>query len=635
MMLLFCWMNSSTSLLSQRPCLSKRHTRPLHAINYNEQISEASSSVNSILNALTNNTVECLQVFRQYYPHSVDKISFGTLMKAYARVGMAEEAELLLQDQMHLWETTQDSNLQPDRISFTTVIDAWSRSGRPEASDRSEKLLERLQQLADSTDENSHLQPDVVTFTSVISACSDPWKAQAMLDDMWDRHVNHGGVKPNVRTYASVISCWTKVKTKTAALKADELLQSMRARFLAGDTDMEPNSIIYNAVLNSWAKSGAKDAPERIETWLKQIDTKQLDSSSFNVAISTWSKSGRPEAVERVERLVDRMFESLEIDPDIVTYSCLMDLYARTKQAQKATQLLYRVCDAYSNGISTVPPNAVVFATVISAWSKCKDPTALSNAEAVFRRMKQMQVLPTTVVYNALLTVWGTSRDPAAVEKTTGYLHEMKDMNCSPDVITYTAVLNALSTSKDSRMAVVKAYEMLDEMRASKIEPDLIIYSIILNVLSKSNDRDALPRALIIMGEIKTPNRICYNCLLKCVSRSRKIEKAQQALDILRDMEATGVEPGIITWNEVLAACAYSEKFDRAAREKAFTIAQHILDRIPEPSSHTYSHFFQAAAGLGQEEWVERAYDRCKQQGFHRDKHVLRTLKLAAPHLVS
>jgi pentatricopeptide repeat protein len=75
------------------------------------------------------------------YPHSVDKIIFRTLMKAYARVGMAEEAELLLQGQMHLWETTQDSNLQPDRISFTTVFDAWSQSGRPEASNRSKNSL--------------------------------------------------------------------------------------------------------------------------------------------------------------------------------------------------------------------------------------------------------------------------------------------------------------------------------------------------------------------------------------------------------------------------------------------------------------------------------------------------------------
>ena len=603
--------------------------------------------VNAELNT-ADTTEECLRVFQQYFPHTVDTISFGILLKAYAREGKAVDAEQLLNDQIDLWEHTKDAHLQPDRISFTTVMDAWTKSGTPDAVDRALVLLKRLEQLAKTTN-NVNQAPDVVTWTCAISACRDPKQAQIMLEQLWDRYNNgNSSIKPNVRTYVTVIHCWANARSKEAALQADELVRSMREKFEAGDSDMEPNIYIYNTVLNAWSKSGAYDAPERIEGWLGVMEAVSnhenktsmvLDSASFNIAITTWAKSGRPEAVERVEYLIDRMFDTNEVDPDIVTYSCLMALYARTKQAQKATDLLYRVCDAYTNGISKVPPNSVVFASVLSAWSKSNDPNAVQNAEAVINRMKQMQVPPTTPVYNALISAWGSSKHPAALEKTLEYFAEMKDKeSCVPNLITYTAVLKVLSTNKDTKAAVVKAYKILNEIRASIFEPDLIIYSTILNVLSKCNERDSLSKAFLIMDEIKSsntqPNRICYNCLIKCISRSRAKDKAQKALDIVNEMERAGVEPDIITWNEVLAACAYSDKYDTSSRKRAFQVADHVLLRINKPSSHSYSHFFQAAVGLNREESVEQAYLKCRELGFAQDKFVVRNIRRAAPHLV-
>ena len=72
-------------------------------------------------------TDECLQVFQQHFPHNVNTISFGILLKAYARDGTALETEQLLNDQIHLWEFTQKAHIQPiDNKTLMSRIQKWS-----------------------------------------------------------------------------------------------------------------------------------------------------------------------------------------------------------------------------------------------------------------------------------------------------------------------------------------------------------------------------------------------------------------------------------------------------------------------------------------------------------------------------
>ena len=588
--------------------------------------------------ASAGNTNECLEAFQQHHA-DVDKISFGILLKAYAKEGRAVEAEQLLQRQIDLWEQTNNvARLQPDRISFTTVMDAWSRSGLPEAVVKTQNLLERLQCIA-ARDSNPLLQPDVVTYTSVIHSAPTFEEACMLLQQMWERYdAGSSTVQPNRRTYASVMN---KARTRDQVLHAETLLHAMRTRHV------DPTSITYNTILNAWSKSGAYDAPERIEAWLECMERDYaplLDSGSYNVAITTWAKSGRPDAVPCVERLVDRMFDIQEVDPDIVTYSCLVDLYSRNKQAQKATELLYRVCDAYVSGFSKVPPNSVIFATVISAWSKSDDDARLVQARAVLARMKDMNLPPTTAVYNTFLTA--CNQDPIIAIQ---YLQEMKQHSYSfPNAISYTTIVKALSTTTAATTNKMNmshtAFELFQDMLASNIEPDVIFYSTLLNVLSKSADRHSLSKAESVMEEMTKnqsnstpPNLICYNCFLKCIARSRDKNKAKRALDLVNSMiQNQGIEPSIMTWNEVLAACAYSDTYDVTLRNVAFDIARHVLlDRIVAPSSHSYAHFFQAAAGISNSsDDVERAYVSCWEQGLANNTYVIRNVQKVAPHLI-
>lgn len=107
----------------------------------------------------------------------------------------------------------------------------------------------------------------------------------------------------------------------------------------------------------------------------------------------------------------------------------------------------------------------MVFASILSSWSKSNNPNAIQNAETVIEWMKQMHVPFNTLVYNTLISVWGNSKHPGALVKTLEYFVEMKGKeSCFPDLITNMAVLKGLFSSKVTKAAITKVYEVLGDM---------------------------------------------------------------------------------------------------------------------------------------------------------------------------
>ena len=66
-------------------------------------------------------------------------------------------------------------------------------------------------------------------------------------------------IKPNTRTFTSVIDAWAKSGERRAAHRAENLLKKMRALHEAGYGDIEPNAHTYNAVINACAFSKYED----------------------------------------------------------------------------------------------------------------------------------------------------------------------------------------------------------------------------------------------------------------------------------------------------------------------------------------------------------------------------------------
>eukprot|EP00957_Ditylum_brightwellii_P069751 5296754-Ditylum_brightwellii.AAC.1 len=70
--------------------------------------------------------------------------------------------------------------VKPNVVAFNTVNDAWSRSYHPDAGNRGESLLQRMEKVIqnnpfnndddDDDDEENSLEPDVIIYNSVMNA---------------------------------------------------------------------------------------------------------------------------------------------------------------------------------------------------------------------------------------------------------------------------------------------------------------------------------------------------------------------------------------------------------------------------------------------------------------------------------
>ena len=111
----------------------------------------------------------------------------------------------------------------------------------------------------------------------------------------------------------------------------------MYALYQSGKNErLRPTTGIFNAVINSWARSREEIAPcraEQILEWMSKLHQAgnlniQPDKYTFNTVIHAWAKSGGLTAAEKAEKLLLKMHALHEggneqAKPDTITVRCL------------------------------------------------------------------------------------------------------------------------------------------------------------------------------------------------------------------------------------------------------------------------------------------------------------------------
>lgn len=558
-----------------------------------------------------------------------DSVTFGTLISTWTNSGhpqAAKRAEELLMESpdtqsstfnavMHAWAKTEGQERQgldrcleifkfmkkqyssgqspaiPNAISYAIIIGLLAKQGR--AREAEDYVMELTSEYEKSSDPD--LAPSRIQFNSLIDAWSRsrdrdaPRRVHGIFRKMQQVAAQTGNadLEPDVVTYTSVLQTLAISRDRDAAPRADAILKNMWDLYNAGNTSSKPNTRTYNKVLDCWLHSRSNDAPLRAEELLRSMqkyshagdDYLQPDTTTYALVINIWSKSGALDAPERVETLIDEM-ELLSTD--------------QTKP---------------------VALNKILFNMAIITWSRSGRKDSLERAEKLFKRLERLaeagweDMQPNTGVFNAMLSVLAKSRDPLAYEKANKYISQLKerykrgDPDCKPDTITYSTTLDVLSNSGEQD-SLTKIMATLDEMKSFRCKPDLIT----------------------------------FNCMVKCLSRDQRKDKAEVAWKHVNMIEREySLSPKTRTLNEVLSACARSDKYDLATREKAFDIATLTLRRIlheNEPDAFSFCLFFNAAAGLQHTKDVESAWNVCCQRGFQNNAMIIRAMQMTAPQFL-
>lgn len=392
-----------------------------------------------------------------------DIVSYATLLNAYARSGEpggarhAEEIVLNMQKQ----HRTDNTMVKPNTECFNEVVYAHARCSEKGAAKRAEMILNLMEDMHKSSG-SEDVQPNIRSFNMVLYALSNsseedaPNRARELLKRMKTGPLQ---VKPDLISYSTIISAYTNQGGVRSLNQAELLVEEALKRGL------EPDSAFVSSVITSLTRSNAKGAPLVAERILDKVTSQEvslkLNTVIYNALINCWAKSGERGAAARAEEILHLMEDKYaqgdrSVKPNVQTYTSTIDAYAKSREPDTATR-----AEAILNSMEDrVPPNVHTYVAVIQNYARSDQPSKAARAQAILQRMKDdfargnRDAKPTVVAYNAVLNACefslGGDTEIEQVEQAFKVACETLDElrnseGLSADHVTYATFMGAIS----------------------------------------------------------------------------------------------------------------------------------------------------------------------------------------------
>lgn len=284
--------NANHKKVCQRAEELLKHMELLHQAG-NENVAPDVYSYTTVLAALS--TSKCvtaasraLKLLERMETHvAPNAVTYTTVMTTLSRCGYrnaAHEAQKLL-DRMIVNYQAGNEDCKPDTVAFTAVISCWARGYEEEnADEKALALLERMKAM-------DGIEPNALTYTSVLKALARSQKgtavqkAEELLNEMEVAFQNgNDALEPTSIHYNVVMDVYAKSPSCDKAVLADRLFQRMME---LGRKNTKPNIITYNSILracaNTFGNHSSKEAALAIATKAFQsiLTSKEIEPSSI------------------------------------------------------------------------------------------------------------------------------------------------------------------------------------------------------------------------------------------------------------------------------------------------------------------------------------------------------------------
>lgn len=234
----------------------------------------------------------------------------------------------------------------------------------------------------------------------------------------------------------------------------------------------------FNALLRTLCQEKSMKDARNVYHSLKHDFRPNLQT--FNILLSGWKSS------EEAEGFFEEMKE-LGVKPDVVSYNCLVDVYCKGREMDKA----YRVVE----------------------------------------KMRDEELWPDVITYTSIIGGLGLVGQP---DKARDVLKEMKEHGCYPDVAAYNAAIRNYTIAK----RLGDAYSLMDEMDRKGLSPNATTYNLFFRVFYWLNDLScswSLYQRMMYSGCL--PNT--QSCMF-LIRLFRKHEQVEMALRLWKDMVEKG-----------------------------------------------------------------------------------------------
>jgi pentatricopeptide repeat protein len=375
----------------------------------------------------------------------------------------------------------------------------------------------------------------------------------------------------------------------------------------------QPNTSIYNTILECWAQTGntpaeCVEAAERAEALLRQFtnyhqqqlanNNKTINQSisesdnddhaaaaannckpnaaSYAAVIKAWSRSGHAKAPQRAQALFDEMNAiykatgDLDMKPSQETYGPLMTTFVRSKQKGSAAK-----------------------AHEIFQEMQQQDPLAAASvAVATTDRFQMAAAL--SEEYALSIVKWARA---GHAEKAQEMLQQMVDAaKLNPSIHLYTAVMQAWcgKLPKEQPNAAERVQEVFDQAMKryqdghDEAKPDQVAYAVLIRAWSMTrapHKAQAVLDQLIQQhkqGQIQFELRFAFRPVLEAWVQVGDLDRAEEVLQRMEEMNVTPFTKLYQTllrgWLRALVSAA--EKGDKAKVAQAVQRAQMLLDDL-------------------------------------------------------
>jgi pentatricopeptide repeat protein len=234
--------------------------------------------------------------------------------------------------------------------------------------------------------------------------------------------------------------------------------------------------------------------------------------------------------------------------------------------------------------ISKVPPNAVIYSTLIKGYASKGDA---AGAMSMYKEMQDAGVEMNVVVYTSLIDAQARAGD---VKQAEALFAKMQADGCEPNTITFSIVIKGYCRSGN----LPRALEVFRDMQARGLMADVIIFNTLLDGCVRYSCFDVADRLMGDMLELNVvPTTFTLSTVIKMWGKRRKLDKAFEAM---RELPLRyGFQADIQTGTCLISACLYNDDCEQALA--ALEVMK--SSRYGQPDTNTYSTAINAFAQRG------------------------------------
>ncbi|CAL4945193.1 unnamed protein product [Urochloa decumbens] len=538
---------------------------------------------------------KCLEVFHDLPAESRTALSYTSLIAAYARNALHEEARALL-DQM------KAAGVAPTAATYNTVLAACARATDPPVP--FDMLLGLFAEMRH--DVSPSVRPDLTTYNTLLVAAAV--RSLADQSEMLLRTMLEAGVSPDTVSYRHIVDAFASAANLSHVA---ELFSEMAA------TGHTPDSSAYLGLMEAYTRVGATAEAVAVLRQM-QADGCMPTAATYRVLLDLYGRQGRFDGVRELFREM-----RTAVPPDTATYNVLFRVFGDGGFFKEVVELFH---DMLETGVE---PDMVTCENVMAA---CGRGGLHEDAREVLEYMTREGMVPTAGAYTGLVEALGHA---AMYEEAYVAFNMMTEIDSLPTIEAYNALANAyakgglfqeaeaifsrmtnnagIQKNKDSFDALIEAYcqgSQLDdavkaymEMRKSRFNPDGRSLEGVLNAYCIAGVVDESKEQFEeLQSSVTLPSIIAYCMMLSLYARN--------------DSTLEGCDYSLRFFNALLDVLWWFGQKARAARVLEQAVKFRLFPELYRDTKLVWSldvHRMSVGGALvAVSVWLNKLYDRLK-----------------------